>query len=198
MSGLDSGSEAKVEALRPFFERMPDAHLAVVFPIFIMRRKPGGALGGGTWPRHAIRSDVMGPAHSDNSGVPDDEIKRWIELRGRGLIGLSRDRWERPAGSREFSVLHEVGHCIDVQLGGLVPAGATGADFAGMETDRCGAGGALTVRQAVEVYARWMCSPSRVYHFVPPGDSSAAANDRLKRLLRRSAAFRSVPTTWPP
>jgi hypothetical protein len=194
------GSQEKVRQLERFFSRLPDQHLRVLYPIFVMERKPGGLAGGGTWPPGAaIEGEVMGAARSRNTGVPDADIERWVVSRRTGLIGLSKDRWERPLGRLEFSVFHEVGHCVDVSLrSGLVPSGATEADFAGMETDRCGQG-SLMVRRAVEAYARYIClGGSRVYHFLPPSETQQHANQRLINALRRSDAFRSVPATWRP
>ena len=191
-----SGSDQKVRQLEPFFRRLPDAHLAVMYPIFVMDKKPGGRAGGGTWPPGLVRSQVMGAGHARNTGIPDADVDSMVVARGRGMIGLSKDRWERPIARLPFTVFHEVGHCVDIALG-LVPSGANDADFAGMETNRCGAGNMVT-RRAVEAYARLMCSPSAIYHTLPARETAASANQRLSNVLRRSPAFRAVPATWQP
>ncbi len=113
-----------------------------------------------------------------------------------GIIGLSEDRWLRPPGRIEFSLLHEVGNCVDYQLG-LVASGATEADFPGITTTHCGAGNQM-VRRAVEVYSRWICAPFRLYNSVPEGNTPVSLNRQLKTVLRRSAAFRAVPPAWEP
>lgn len=189
-------SDVKVQQLQRFFARMPDQHLAVLYPIFVMERKPGGRAGGGTWPPGLVRSQVMGAGHARNTGIPDADVERLVVSRASGMIGLSRDRWERPIARLPFTVFHEVGHCVDIALG-LVPGGATEADFAGMATDRCGAGN-MMARRVVEAYARCICSPNAIYHTLPPRETPASANQRLLGALRRSAAFRTVPAAWQP
>jgi hypothetical protein len=186
----------KVRRLEAFFRRLPVEHLAVLYPIFVMERKPGGRVGGGAWPPGIVRSQVMGGGRSRNTGVPDEDVERLVVSRGKGLIGLSRDRWERAMGRLEFTVFHEVGHSIDFSLG-LVPRGATAADFPGMVTNRCGSGD-LLVRRAVEVYARYICGARHVYHALPALATPARTNRTLISTLRRSPAFRSVPDDWNP
>jgi hypothetical protein len=188
------GSEAKVRSLERFFARMPDVHLALVCPIFIMLHKPGGRDGGGTWRPGEVRSMVMGAAHSRNSLVPDADIETYVTSRGLGMVGISRDRRERPLGRLPGTVFHEVGHCVDAV--GLVPHGATEADFPGMHTRNCGAGNLLG-RRAVEAYARAIYRPGQIAHAVPAGGDPAVYNAQLLSTLRRSPAFHAVPPHWP-
>ena len=61
-------ARAKVAVLESFFHRLPDQHLAVLYPIFVMVRKPGGRAGGGTWPPRIVRTHFMGRAHALNTG----------------------------------------------------------------------------------------------------------------------------------
>jgi len=133
----------------------------------------------------------MGGRRSLNTGIPDNDMQRLVVDRGKGLIGLSKDRWERPIRRLKFTVFHEIGHCIDFFLG-LIPRGATEEDFAEMETNRCGAG-SLMSRRAVEAFARSICSPNQIYHTLPSSETRAVANQRLISSLYRSPAFRSVP-----
>jgi len=199
-SYVDSpGFMSKVRQLERFFERLPDRHLAALYPIFAMENKPGGRAGGGTWRPDEVRSNFSRPGHERNTGIPFSEFERLVLPYNQGVIGLSRDRWERPMGRLEFTVMHEVGHCIDSAFGpsGLLPRRVREADFEGMATNRCGAGGAMT-RRAVEAYARMICRPSRVFHNRPLRESAAHANERLIGALRRSPAFRDVPEAWMP
>jgi hypothetical protein len=193
-----SGSAGKVRQLEPYFLRLPDQHLAVLYPVvFVMHHKPGGRDGGGTWRANEVPVQVMGAAHSANTLVPDADIQRWVVARHIGMIGLSQDRWERPIGRLVGSMFHEVAHCIHYELGGLVFAGASAADFPGMATDRCDVAD-LLVRQATEAYARYVYSPGAIYHTLPPGQSPSAVNSRLIASLRRAPAFRTVPASGVP
>ena len=189
-------SKARVRSLEPYFARMPDQHLDVLYPIFVMEHKPGGRDGGGTWRPGEVRSQVMGAAHSRNTLIPDADLELHVAARGRGMIGTTRDRWERAIARLPSTIFHEVGHCIDYSLG-LIPHGAAEADFAGMNTAVCGAGN-LLARRAVEAYARCIYHPSAIYHSLPPGETPAVANRRLLDTLRRSPAFHGVPPIWPP
>jgi hypothetical protein len=191
----DADARQHIAQLTPYFARMPASHLAVLYPIFVMKKKPGGALGGGTWLASQVRSEFMGTRHAQNTGVPDSDVERLVISAQSGMLGLSRDRWERPIGLRRFTVFHEVGHCVDAALG-LVPSGATEADFAGMDTNRCGAGNFM-VRRAVELYARYICGSDRLYHTLPRSESQVQANRRLLDTLRRMPAFRCVSVLPP-
>lgn len=185
----------KLDALRPFFARMPAPHLRLLWPFFVMERKPGGGRGGGTWAPGEVRTGVMGTGHSARTGIPDADIERLVVSRNVGMMGIPRDRWVRDIDLLKFTVLHEAAHCIDFQLG-LVPAGSTASDFPGMLTDRCGAGNAQS-RRAVEAYARCVCRPWKVYHARVPPLSAQELNRRNIDTLRRSPAFVGVPGTWP-
>ncbi len=189
-------SEAKVHDLERFLARLPDQHLALLYPIFIMNKKPGGRNGGGTWPPELVAASFSTTAQMRNTGVPYEDIEQYAVTPGLGVIGLSKDRWERPMGRLEFTLLHEVGHVIHLRLG-LIPARATAADFAGMNTNRCGDGN-MMARRVVECYARYICRPSAVYHEVPEGERAAAVNARLIRHLRSAPAFHDVPASWNP
>lgn len=181
------GTAGKVASLAPVLERLPDRHLAVIYPVFVGERKPGGREGGGTWPANLVRDEVMGEARSRNTGIPDEDIEQYVAGPGKGLIMLSVDRWRRPERRLKFTVMHEVGHCVDFSLG-LLANGVRATDLAGMETNRCGAGG-MNTRRIVEAYARYFCSPSRIFHTPDPAESSAATNRRLTGVLLRSPAF---------
>jgi hypothetical protein len=134
-----------------------------------------------------------------NTGIPAQDVDAIAVRKNLGVIGLSLDRWRRPMGRLEFTLFHEIGHCVDYAFrpGGLVPSGATAVDFPGMETNRCGAG-SMMVRRAAEAYARYMLRPHRIFHTQPGAMSAARANRRIIETLRRSAAFSSVPASWEP
>jgi hypothetical protein len=189
-------SAFKVVQLERFLARMPNEHLRLGWPFFVMLRKPGGRNRGGTWTPNGVRTSVMGGARSRNTGTSDEDIERLVPSRELGMLGLSEDRWRHPMGRLEFTVIHEVAHCIDFQLG-LVPAGATDATFQGMETDRCGPG-STRVRRAVEAYARWICGHRHIFHTPVPRERPWATNARLIAALRSSPAFANVPESWEP
>jgi len=187
----------RITALARYFEQMPDSHLDRLYPIFVVEEKPGGGPGGGTWPASTdFARMVGGGARARRTHVPDADLQRLIVGPRSGLIAIPRERWERPLDHLPTTVFHEVGHCVDCACGGLVPSGATDADFAGMNTTSCGAGSPRT-RQAVEAYARLLYHPSRIFHDLPPGQTPRAANERLIAVLRRSPAFAAVPASWP-
>ena len=195
-------SEAKVLGLEPYFARLPDQHLRVLYPIFVMKVKPGGELGGGFWPPADVAADFTNTAQGANTDIPFEDIKRYAMRAGTGIVGLTEDRWQRPQDRLPFSVLHEVGHCVDHTLH-LTPHGDARNDivrrraFAGMETNRCGHGDLLT-RRIVEVYARYICSPSRVSHVPVESETPGQTNARLVEALWSLDAFLTVPASWRP
>jgi hypothetical protein len=78
-SYLDSpGFMSKVRQLERFFERLPDRHLAALYPIFAMEKKPGGRLGGGTWRPDEVRGNFSRPGHERNTGIPFAEFERLV------------------------------------------------------------------------------------------------------------------------
>jgi hypothetical protein len=188
----------KVQQLETFFSRVPDQHLSVLYPIFIMENKPGRGKGGGTWTHDLVQSQLTGTAQVRNTGIPAADIEHLVIRPGKGMIGIPAANWNVSIAELKFTVFHEVGHCIDFSFppGGLVPSGARNADFEGMESEvrRCGSSDPL-IRKAVEVYARHICSPYRIFYNQPPSETSAQANRRLLSTLRRSSAFSSVPSS---
>jgi hypothetical protein len=154
-----------------------------------MQHKPGGRDGGGTWAGHEWKSVFSGPAHERNTGIRFDQLAAALGVHSGGLIGMSRDRWV--GGQPVVTFMHEVGHMVHNQLGGLVPAGGGFADFPGMLPGRCQHGSDL-VGRAVEAYARRYYAPSAIYHELPAGRSSGAVNAALIATLDRSGAYRTL------
>ena len=187
------GWESKARGLARVFGRMPSHHRAVVFPIFIIEHKPARGRGGGTWGAHEVESMFAG--HEHNTGVPDADVRRLVMARGLGLIGIPQDRWERVLSLLEFTVMHEVGHSVDIKLGLKAP-GLTERDFAGVRPT-CGAGDAVA-RRAVEAYARFIIRPGGICRDPVPEGDEAAGNRRVIGHLRASPAFRALPPGWMP
>jgi hypothetical protein len=195
------GSEAKARGLQPFLQRMPPQHVRgalVRYPIFVIKNKPVPAPGGGTWVRGQVRARFTG--REGITGVPAADLQRLILTPGKGLIGIPINRWERNLPRLKFTVLHEVGHCVDNEMSlTQLTSGrsATVADYRGMLEDRCGDGNPVA-RRAVEAYARYILRPGGICHETPPGEDDSACSRRMIRILRQSRAFSSVPATWRP
>jgi hypothetical protein len=183
-------SAARVARLGRFFSRMPAQHLGVVYPIFVIQQKPARGAGGGTWRPGEVRSSFMG--RTSNTRVPDEWVEKLITNRGKGLIGIPRERWTQT--TPEITVLHEVAHSVDYSLG-LIPAGATIQDFRGVRYPK-----ERVAEYAAEAYARFIYATARVCRdgSIPPGESQSACTSRLIGVLRRSPAFRSLPAGWMP
>jgi hypothetical protein len=183
-------SQARVQRLGRFFERMPRAHVAVVYPIFIIEHKPARGAGGGTWRPSEVRTAFM--RHTRNTGVPDDVAESLIASRNSGLIGIPRDRWTQ--ASPQLTVMHEVAHSVDYSLG-LVPDGATIDDFAGVRYPKRRVG-----EYAAETYARFIYSTHRVCRegSIPADETQTGCTRRLIGVLRRSPAFSGLPEDWMP
>jgi len=191
---IDSpGWQAKARGLARVLSRMPQQHLRVLFPIFIIENKPARGPGGGTWRSHEVSS--MFAHHEHNTGVPDEDVQRLVITPGLGLIGIPRNRWQNPLPQLEFTVMHEVGHCVDLKLGLKAPR-VRERDFDGVRPT-CGAGDAVT-RRVVEAYARFIIRPWGICRDRVPEGDAAAGNRRVIGHLRASPAFGSLPSNWMP
>lgn len=185
--------EGKARGLEPFFNRMPSGHVRSVFPsylIFVIRAKPRGGSGGGTWLPRQVRRAFEG--REAVTGVSDADLQALVLAPGKALIGIPQDRWSRPVRSMKVTVFHEVGHAVDYSLN-LSPPGATANDFRGVRPV-CGGGNTLK-RYVVEAYARLIYAPARICRDVEQG-AMAACSRRVSNLLRRSPAFSAVPEAW--
>jgi hypothetical protein len=182
------GWEAKARGLARVFGRMPPHHLAVVFPVFIIEHKPARGPGGGTWKPHEVASMFAG--HEHNTGVPDADVKRLVMT-----PGIPRNRWKNALPDLEYTVMHEVGHSVDIKLDLKAPR-AHERDFVGVRPT-CGAGNPLT-RRAVEAYARFIVRPWSICRDPVPEGDPAAGNRRVIEHLRASPAFRALPRGWMP
>lgn len=185
-------SEAKASGLQPFLERMPEQHVHSAldrYTIFVIRAKPRGGDSGGTWLPGQVRRAFWG--RESVTGVPDADLERLVLNPGKGLIGIPLDRWERPLARLKFTVLHEVGHCVDYRMN-LSPPGATAGDFTGVRPV-CGAAD-IVKRHAVEAYARLVLGAG-ICRNTAPADAGRC-NARIISLLRRAPAFSSVSSSW--
>jgi hypothetical protein len=174
------GSEEKARGLAGYLAMMPPRHVEVLatYPIFVMNVKPGGRQGGGTWRRgelDALRNREY------RTGVPNAYVDMLFQdPQLRGVIGMSRDRWERPLERLKYTVLHEAGHAVDNELG-LRPRGATAADYRGVRPT-CGGGFPYTA----EAYARYILGVS-ICRDLPDGQAECEA--RVRALIESSPAF---------
>jgi hypothetical protein len=181
---------ANLATLERYLQRLPAAHQRVIYPIFLIEKKPAGGLSGGTWPPHRVQDEFGGHVH--NTNVPDDDLRQLVPD-GEGLIGIPRNRWE----SREpmSTVFHEIGHAVDNELN-MTPSWLQASHLAGVRPV-CG-GGRTVARYAVEAYARWITNPSSVCRDLPAGESQAHADNRVFAALAETPAFSLVPPTWDP
>ncbi len=109
---LEQGIDHLVEAL----QLIPEPHLVHItqVPIMIVTRKPGGNAGGGGWyPPTGSRTTMavwMRPQGERRTHIPPDKIRALPHA--KGIIAVPSNRLKR-RGLRQFTLLHEVGHCID-------------------------------------------------------------------------------------
>lgn len=186
-----AGTAARLQSVQHVLERMPDPHLSVVYPILLVEHKPNRGRGGGSWRATEVRGFV---GHVRDTGVPDEDVEALLARR-TGVIGIPRDRWEREPGYMIATVMHEVAHSVDYELG-LRPDGARPTDFAGVRPT-CGAGHPL-VRHVVECYARYIVNPATICRDAVPGQTQAEASRVVAALLRRAPAFHGVSPSWRP
>jgi hypothetical protein len=114
---------------------------------------------------------------------------------GVGLIGIPGDRSRNALPELEFTVMHEVGHSVDVKLGLKAPR-VREQDFVGVRPT-CGAGDSVT-RRAVEAYARFIVRPWSICRDPVPERDMAAGDRRVIEHLRASPAFGRLPRGWMP
>lgn len=196
----DPLSEAKARGLAPYLQRMPSQHVQRAFArylVFIIRDKPRGGPGGGTWRPGGVRRAFWD--REGITGVPNADLQRLVLTPGKGLIGIPLNRWQLlwqlPIPQVAFTVLHEAGHSVDYEMN-LTPPGVSEYDYRGV-TPVCG-GRDVVKRHAVEAYARFILVPRRICREPVAGESAAACNQRVIALLRRSPAFSSLPPNWMP
>jgi hypothetical protein len=185
-----AGASGTVARLLPFLERMPAEHLAVLYPIFVIERLPKGGLTGGTWRPREVPTRFM--HNESNTQVPDIKTQALAVDRGKGLIGIPRNRWLRD--HPEDTVLHEIGHCVDYSLH-IVGDGDTLETFRGVRypEERVG-------EYAAEAYARYILYTHRICRegSIPSGENQESCTRRLTMTLRASRAFDPVPNSWRP
>ena len=175
----------KINSFVRYFERMPDEHLNVVYPIFVIERNPNGGSGGGTIMPSRV-ANFKSPRRARLTLVPDDMVDSLVIDRGLGLISIPRNRWERPVGRLVSTVLHEVGHSVDYELGLRPSAPITIQDVIGVRPT-CGGGASGSIlRHMVEAYARYVINPRTICR--DPGSTHQQAINAL----RSTRAFRQM------
>ncbi len=175
----------KINSFIRYFERMPDEHLSVVYPIFVIDHNPNGGSGGGTIRRSRV-ANFKGPRRERLTLVPDAMVDSLVIERGLGLISIPRNRWERPAGRLVSTVLHEVGHSVDYELGLTPSSRFTVQDVIGV-SPTCGGGASGSIlRHMVEAYARYIVNPRRICR------DSRSTHQQAIDALRSTRAFRQM------
>jgi hypothetical protein len=194
---------SKVDGLLQYFARMPNRHLEVLYPILIVKMNPirvrGTDIpperrGGGTCAPGYSRGAVS----NQTSGVRREEFRE-IVPRDKGFCLIPENRWI-DSNRCHFTVMHEVGHCIDFNFGGTHRGGGlhpspsvcheptAAIAFAGIREKNCGGQG-WGAYQA-EAYARMMICPHRIVE-------DARQNARIIELLMSSPAFAAPPIEGP-
>jgi hypothetical protein len=189
------GSEAKARDLGPLLARMPAGHVQNAlarYAIFILVDKPGRGPGGGTWRAREVDSSFRG--RQAVTGVADADLAL-VHGPDRGIVGVPLDRWVRPFNLLRHTVMHEVAHTVDYELG-LTPRGAAPTDFRGVRPT-CGGSGPVA-RYSVEAYSRFIINPRAICRDPVAGEADGASNTRVIAALRRTPAFGALPPTWLP
>lgn len=176
-----SGMAGRVSAVQPYLAQMPGEHRAVLDPIFIVEALHGGRTTGGGYTPPGRARQWLG--RQQRTGVPDEVLERVVLAPGKGIIAITRDAMQKNIA--HFTVLHEAAHSVDHHLG-IVPPGATVADFRGVRYPRPSVG-----EYAAETYARYVINPRRVGRRseLSEGETMAACSRRLTAVLMRSPAF---------
>jgi len=191
----------KAKALKPWLRRMPAQHVARVYPIMLIGRHPtsedpdsggGGTITSGTGGLGAL----TGRHHSEIAGTPTSDVEAIAAefAAGHSFTGLHfipENRWLR--ANPAHTVLHEVGHAIDYELGSHTPARGGGewdppTAFPGVHESECGGQYPIQKRAAV-AYA----------HLIVNGLTGlgGASNARtIVETFRATAAFQGVSDDW--
>ena len=190
-----AGAETRARELGPLLLNMPPQQARVFdrYPIFVIQLKPHWEESGGTWLPGSVYAAFHG--RSAATAVPDADVQRLVVTPGFGLIGIPRNRWERPMNLAKFTIFHEIGHAVDYEMN-LAQPGIQADDYRGIRPV-CGAATLLRKRLA-EAYARYICRHPQLCRDPVPGEDQATCNRRVITNLRGSPAFRGVPPSWHP
>lgn len=188
----------RVDAMRMYFERMPVAHLAAVYPVLLIGLHPtrgvgdhAGTSGGGGTPRP---SELRGlRRNSARTGAPEADVDEIIaELSGGHRLHtvhfIPEHKWAREEGPRAFTLFHEVGHGVDYELhltrarGGVA---LTVEDFPG-DINLAECGGSASYEQSKRAAISYSHAIVR----------QRVASRTIIESFRRSLAFRGVPDAW--
>ncbi|MEO1396212.1 MAG: hypothetical protein AAFV90_25215 [Cyanobacteria bacterium J06634_5] len=182
--------ETRLNTTSNNLNRLPQSHLDVVDPIFIVDRLPGGRrTGGGYYSPAEVRSAWLGKEH--RTGVSDEDIHDYVLSQpDTGLIAITKAAFENRI--YQFTVFHEIAHSVDHHLG-IVPAGSSVSDFAGVRYQHPRVG-----EYAAETYARFMLVPNRICRdgSIPANETQSICSQRLTNVLMNSPAFWNVPISF--
>lgn len=163
--------------------RMPALHVAVLDPIFVVDRRPGGVERDGGYWRPTETAQWLG--RDRNTGVPDADVQRYVrDLGNRGIIAMTAIAWASPTFLH--ALFHEIAHSVDAHLD-IKPPGARVEDFAGVPNP-----GRKNVGEfAAQAYQRWILGRT----VCTAGPTCTAS---IIAMLRRSPTFASLPQNWRP
>jgi hypothetical protein len=181
----------KVAQLKPYFEYMPDSHLAVLYPILIVEQTQGGGSGGGTLSASGVSAFMN---HTHQTGVSDADFQRVMDSHpDQGVCVVPRERWERT--TPYITLFHEVAHAVDYVLHLTPDARYTQADVASV-TPACRAGTPYS-RHVVEAYARMVYARGDIGRIDPTNDplvlEAIWSSEALRRIAPGTCGLRRPP-----
>lgn len=207
--------ERKLEPLRPYFNRIPSAHLSAVTgaKIFVVPANPRNASPGGAYYRPQgvhrwlgqsgttnVDDKWLGPIHEE--GPPRARAPK----HSLGLLSISENRFSRGINIYSFTFLHELAHMIDFSMRFTDHAARNGLSLESLRGVRYGRfndNGTYVHRRDVgeyfaEAYSRWIinsneiCRPERVNtagrilpNMIPEGENQAICSARIRGVLER-------------
>ncbi|WP_141736151.1 hypothetical protein [Oligoflexus tunisiensis] len=182
-----------LDKINPVLAKIPSRQMALLDPIFIVDKLPGSrADGGGYFAPQEVASWL---GKSMNTGVPDQDIKDYVQASGRGIIAITRKALMKK-DIHPFTILHEAAHSLDFRLG-ITPAGATAATFLGVYY---GGGNQTAKELAAEAYSRYLINKNRIcsdrkdestgkFLYIPAGETVVTCSARILKKLKTTPAM---------